>query len=85
MSTIDTPAPAPGFRLTGWRVLAIFVVFFSVVIGVDTLFSVFALRTFSGEAAKDPYEAGILFNQTLAKRRAEAALGWQAVWTRTRR
>jgi nitrogen fixation protein FixH len=67
-----------GFRLTGWHVLAIVCTFFGVVITVDVGMAVMAYRTFSGEVAKDPYEAGLIYNRTLAQRRAEAALGWKS-------
>jgi nitrogen fixation protein FixH len=73
----DPTNSAPG-RLTGRGVLIGFVAFFTVVVGFDVTFSTIAYKTFSGEVAADPYEAGILFNQTLAKRRAEAGLGWMA-------
>jgi nitrogen fixation protein FixH len=67
-----------GFRLTGWHVLAIISAFFAVVIAVDVGMATLAYRTFSGEVADDPYEAGLLYNRTLAERRAQAALGWTA-------
>lgn len=69
-------AAKPPFVLTGWHVLAMVVAFFAVVIGVDAVMITQAYRTFSGQVAKNPYEAGIAFNRTLARRRAEAALGW---------
>ena len=71
-------APTPGFTIKGWHVLAGLVLFFGLVIGVDSLFIVKAYSTFSGEAAKNPYEAGLLYNRTLAQRQREAALGWTA-------
>lgn len=71
-------AAAPGFTIKGRHVLIGFILFFGIVIAVDTLFAVAAYRTFSGEAATNPYEAGLLYNRTLAQRRAEAALGWSA-------
>ena len=45
---------------------------------IDTIFMVQAYRTFSGEVASNPYEAGLAFNRTLAQRQREAALGWSA-------
>lgn len=66
------------FVLNGWHVLAGFVVFFGLVIGLDVAFATLAYRSFPGEAASDPYEAGIEYNRTLAQRRHEAALGWRA-------
>jgi len=72
--------PAPSSpekgRITGWHVLIGMVLFFATVIGVDALFIVKAYSSFSGEVASNPYEAGLAFNQTLAQRRREAALGW---------
>lgn len=66
------------FRLTGRHVLVGFVLFFGLIIGLDVLFASFAYKTFSGQSADNPYEAGLQFNETLAQRRAEAALGWRA-------
>ena len=77
MPPAELNAPA-GFRLTGWHVLAIITTFFVTVIGVDVGMATMAYRTFSGEVAADPYEAGRLFNRILAQRKAEAALGWRA-------
>jgi len=70
--------PTPPFQLTGRHVLAGVTLFFLVVISVDVVFAVLAYRTFSGQSAKNPYEAGLLYNQTLEARRAEARLGWKA-------
>lgn len=75
MNRAAVPAVRP---LTGRHVLIMIVAFFAVVIGVDVLFASFAYRSFSGEVASNPYEAGLAFNQTLAQRRREAALGWTA-------
>lgn len=75
--SISKPSPEKG-RITGWHVLIAVVLFFAAVIGVDTIFMVQAYRTFSGEVASNPYEAGLAFNRTLAQRQREAALGWSA-------
>lgn len=64
------------FRLTGWHVLICICAFFGVIIAFDSWFATLAVRTFSGEVASNPYEAGIAFNKTLAARQAERALGW---------
>jgi nitrogen fixation protein FixH len=77
MSQADLSAPK-GFRLTGWHVLAMVCAFFGIVIAVDVGMAAMAYRTFSGEVADDPYEAGLLYNRTLAERRVQAALGWTA-------
>jgi nitrogen fixation protein FixH len=79
MTDIAAPAPAParaGFRITGWHVLAGMVLFFTIIISVDVLFMTMAFRSFSGEVASNPYEAGLAYNKTLAEERAQAALGW---------
>lgn len=70
--------PAPRFTIKGWHVLTALVLFFGLIIAVDAVFITLAYRTFSGEAAKNPYEAGLLYNRTLDQRRREAALGWSA-------
>lgn len=71
-------AATPAFTIKGWHVLVGFIAFFGIVIAVDVGFAMAAYRTFSGEAIHDPYEAGILYNNTLAQRRREAQLGWKA-------
>jgi nitrogen fixation protein FixH len=79
MTDIAAPAPAParaGFRITGWHVLAGMVLFFTIIISVDVLLMTMAFRSFSGEVASNPYEAGLAYNKTLAEERAQAALGW---------
>lgn len=75
MTALDPP---PRFTIKGRHVLAGLVAFFGLIIAVDSVFISLAYRTFSGEAAKNPYEAGLLYNRTLAQRRRQAALGWSA-------
>lgn len=65
VSSVAKPGPEKG-RITGWHVLIAVVLFFGVVIGVDTVFMVKAYSTFSGEVASNPYEAGLAFNKTLS-------------------
>lgn len=82
MSAIHPAAAArPGFRVTGWHVLAGVCAFFAVVIGVDALFTVLALRTFPGQVSVTPYEDGLLYNRRIAQVQAQAALGWRAAAT----
>jgi nitrogen fixation protein FixH len=69
-------AAAKPFRVTGWHVLVGITLFFVTIVGLDIWFATLAYRTFPGEDAKDPYEAGVTFNRTLAKRAAESRLGW---------
>lgn len=75
-----SPPKTPGEkgRITGWHVLIGMVLFFGLVIAVDTLFIMKAYKTFSGQVASNPYETGLAFNRTLAQRQKEAALGWSA-------
>jgi nitrogen fixation protein FixH len=69
---------APRFTIKGRHVLVAFVLFFGLIIAVDSVFISLALRTFSGQVAKNPYEAGLLYDRTLEKRAAQAKLGWGA-------
>jgi nitrogen fixation protein FixH len=71
----DLPAAAPRV-ITGRHVLIAVVAFFVVVVGLDALFTVWAVRTFPGEVSPRAYEDGLAYNRILAERRAEAALGW---------
>jgi nitrogen fixation protein FixH len=75
--TVPNSAPSKG-KITGWHVLIGVSAFFALVIAVDVVFMVLAYRTFSGQVASNPYEAGLAFNQTLAQRQREASLGWSA-------
>ncbi|MDG2521822.1 FixH family protein [Caulobacter segnis] len=76
--TVAATPPSPKGQITGWHVLAAMVAFFALIIAVDALFIVKAYRSFSGQVASNPYEAGLAFNRTLEERRREAALGWAA-------
>ncbi len=76
MSIADPPRP--GFRLTGWHVLAIVTGFFAIVIAVDTGFVVMAVKTFPGEVSSTPYEDGLAYDRSFAQLRAQEAMGWRA-------
>jgi len=76
MPTTDA-APAGGFRITGWHVLAGVTLFFLIVIAVDVLFIVKAYESFSGQIVKNPYEAGLAFNQRLQDQKHQVELGWR--------
>lgn len=65
-------------ELKGWHVLVMILAFFGVTIGVNTIFVSYALSTFAGEDVKQPYQKGLEYNQKLAGKAAQAALGWQA-------
>lgn len=68
--------PTKGFRITGWHVLAGITLFFAIIIAVDVLFMVKAYESFSGQIVKNPYEAGLAWNQHLLDEKHQAALGW---------
>lgn len=65
-----------GFRLNGWHVLAGFVGFFALVIGVDVGFATMAYRTYPGQVSVSPYEDGVKYNRQLAQLAAQDRLGW---------
>lgn len=71
--------PATGFRVTGWHVLTAVVAFFGIVIAVDTIFVVNAYRTFPGQVSATPYEDGLRHNRSVARLKAQSALGWRAL------
>jgi nitrogen fixation protein FixH len=73
-----TARPVTAFRLTGWHVLAMLIGFFVVIFAVNTIFIVQAVSTFPGEHTKKSYLQGLHYNDTLKRREAERALGWQA-------
>jgi len=73
---MTSTATKPGFVVTGRHVLIGMVLFFGIIIGLDTWFVTLAYRTFSGEVARNPYEAGLAYNRTIAQRQRESALGW---------
>jgi nitrogen fixation protein FixH len=69
--------PAKG-ELRGAHVLIGMLAFFAAVIAVNVAFAVVAVRTFPGEDVRRSYLQGLHYNDTLAERRAQAALGWRA-------
>lgn len=64
------------FRVRGWHVLAAMLGFFGLVIAVNAAFIVAAIGSFPGEDVRRSYLQGLRYNDTLAERRAQAALGW---------
>ena len=66
------------FTLTGKHVLAIFVGFFSVVIIANAIFITLAVKSFPGEQEKKSYLQGVHYNERIAERDAQNALGWTA-------
>lgn len=69
---------ARDFTLTGRHVLIGLLAFFGAVIAVNVVFAVAAVRSFPGEDVRRSYLQGLAYNDTLADRRAQAELGWQA-------
>lgn len=65
------------FRLTGRHVLLSLVAFFAVMLAANAVFVMYALESFPGESQKKSYLQGLNYNDTLAKRDAQAALGWR--------
>lgn len=72
----DISTSPKSFRLTGWHVLAMFGALFSVMLAVNILFVVLALKTFSGET-DHAYINGLKFNETLAANARQTELGWK--------
>ncbi len=69
----------PGGRpLGGAKVLAIFMGLFAIVLAANGTMTYFALKTFSGEVTKHPYERGLAYNRDIAAARAQMARGWTA-------
>lgn len=64
------------FRLTGRRVLLIFLCFFGVIAAANAVLVTSALRTWSGLEERSPYRAGQLYNAEIAAARAQEARGW---------
>lgn len=68
----------PGGRpLTGWKVLAIFVGLFAIVVGANSVMIYQAVRTFRGEVVAHPYERGLAYNRDIAQARAQDARDWR--------
>ncbi|MEM9619704.1 MAG: FixH family protein [Pseudomonadota bacterium] len=64
------------FRITGRHVLFGMIGFFLVIIAVNIVFLTLAVQSFPGEQEKKSYLQGLNFNDRLAAREAQAALGW---------
>jgi nitrogen fixation protein FixH len=74
----------PGGRaLTGRKVLLILVAFFGVMLAVNFVFATYAVKTFSGIDADNPYDTGLAYNKEIAAAKAQLALGWTVDLTRT--
>lgn len=60
-----------------------FVGFFAVVVAANGTLLYFALDSWTGLATTDAYQKGLAYNDELADRRRQAALGWQVDFTAT--
>ncbi len=68
-----------GFRINGWHVLAMFVIFFGVDIAINTGFVIMSVKTFPGQVSVTPYEDGLLHDKAVAQFEAQQRLGWRAI------
>lgn len=64
------------FRLTGWHVLAMMVLFFGSISAVNAVMITLAVKSFPGEQQKKSYMQGLQYNEVLQARDAQDALGW---------
>ncbi len=69
---------ARSFEVRGWHVLATILAFFATIIAVNVTFAIYAVRSFPGEDVRRSYLQGLHYNDTLAERREQEALGWRA-------
>ncbi|MDQ7017969.1 MAG: FixH family protein [Robiginitomaculum sp.] len=66
------------YRVKGWHVLAGMIIFFGIIIGVNTIFIIKATGTFPGMSVSHPFQKGIHYNQTIEAREIARAEGWKA-------
>jgi nitrogen fixation protein FixH len=67
---------AGGFRLNGWHVLAILILFFGVVFTANFFLVRAALGTFSGTESDTAYKDGLAYNTEIEASKRQDALGW---------
>jgi nitrogen fixation protein FixH len=67
-----------GFRLKGWHVLASLLGFFGVITAANAIFITYAIRSFPGQQVEKSYLQGLRFNEEIAARERQTALGWSA-------
>ena len=65
-----------GFRLTGWHVLAMVILFFAVIFTANFFLIRAAVGTFSGTETDTAYKDGLAYNTELDAARRQDALGW---------
>lgn len=66
-----------GFVITGRHVLIAMILFFTIIIVVNTIMVKLAVTSFPGEQQKKSYVQGLNFNDTLAQRKAQEQRGWR--------
>lgn len=65
-------------EVRGWHVLSVLLCFFGVTIAVNAYFVTVALTSSTGEYQKKSYLQGLRYNDVIAARDRQAALGWTA-------
>ena len=65
-------------ELNGRHIVFLLTLFFGTIIAINVVFIVESIETFRGEDEQNPYLQGIDYNDTLARRAEQAALGWTA-------
>lgn len=69
-------------RFTGWHITGIIAAFFGVVIAVNLVMAMLAVKTFGGTVVDNGYVASQDYNQWLARAKKQAALGWRVTMVR---
>jgi nitrogen fixation protein FixH len=72
------------WKLTGRDVFIWLFGFFAVIFAMNIYFIMVSTSTFRGEDEQKPYLQGVAYNQTLARRAEQMALGWKAAISATR-
>lgn len=73
-----------GMTLTGRHVLIAFLGFFGVIFAVNGVFLYYAIGSYTGVVANEPYRKGLEYNRRIADDARQAALGWTRALTLTR-
>lgn len=75
---IETPTKTLRTReFTGWHMLALMVVFFGIVFGVNFYMAFSAIQTWTGLVVENSYVASQQFNTKLANAHTQQEMGWQ--------
>lgn len=75
----------PGFRFTGWHMLATILLFFGVMFAANGTLIYFALTTFGGTVVESSYKAGRAFPAEIEAARAQESLRWTVALRAERR